>query len=377
MRRVARSVGLAVAVALVALGAAQLAVGGGGTQSVPSVHGLLEGVSCSSSRACMAVGGISSPFGEGRTLAERWVGHGWSIQRTPNPSGTPDSSLVGVSCPSAAACIAVGETNSSNGRVYVPFTERWNGHRWSIEPIPHQNQWYLYGVSCSSRTNCIAVGIRGGHQPGPLAERWDGNHWSVQRTADPAGRSAWLYGVSCSAPNACTAVGFSGTRTLAERWNGRRWSIQSTPNATKARSSTLQDVSCPSSTACTAVGYEDVGHQPPFVSLTLVERWNGHRWLIQSTPASARSQGTILHGVSCPSTRSCTAVGQTESGFDDSLSLAERWNGHRWSIKHLQRAKRPNLLLSVSCLSARSCTAVGGSGDPRIDQEKPLVEQSF
>jgi hypothetical protein len=369
MRRVALRIGLVAAVALVALGVAQLAVGGG-TQSHSSVYGLLEDVSCSSARACTAVGGISSPDGRGRTLAERWAGHGWLIQRTPNPTSTPDSTLVSVSCPSATACMAVGETNSSRGNRYVPFTERWNGRHWSIEPIPHRNEWYLYGVSCSSAADCTTVGIRGELT---LAERWNGTRWYVQRTANPVGHGARFYGVSCSGSTACTAVGFYGRRTLAERWNGHRWSIKATPNPPRARDSSLQDVSCSSFTACTAVGYADKG----LVGLALVERWNGHRWLMQSTPAFARSQGTMLSGVSCPTASACTAVGQTDSGFDNSLSLAERWTGQRWSIRHVQRAKRPDLLLGVSCPSAGSCIAVGGFGDPRINEEKPFVEQNL
>lgn len=373
MRRVALGVGVAaVAVSLAALAVAEVAVGGGSQRSLSSVRGLLAGVSCSSATACMAVGGTLSPYARGRSLAARWNGHRWSIQPTPNPRRTPNSSLVGVSCPLAAACMAVGETNSSNGREYVPFTERWDGHRWSIEPIPHHNQWYLYGVSCTSAANCFAVGIRGGHQPMALAERWDGRRWSVQRTADPGGHSGWLYGVSCSATAACMAVGLVGKRTLAERWNGSRWSVQSTPNPAQAHGSSLQAVSCSAPTACTAVGYEDTGSRPLFTAVPLAERWNGHRWAIESTPAS----GSILRGVSCPSVRACTAVGLTESGFDNSASLAESWAGHDWSIRQpTQPNQRPNLLLGVACLSATSCVAVGGAGDPRSDEERPLIEE--
>ena len=46
---------------------------------------------------------------------------GWSIQTTPNPAGGSGSILNGVSCTSASACTAVG--NSSNGTL----AEGWNG----------------------------------------------------------------------------------------------------------------------------------------------------------------------------------------------------------------------------------------------------------
>jgi hypothetical protein len=42
------------------------------------------------------------------TLAERWNGRTWAVQRTPNPPDGGASLLKGVSCSSAAACTAVG-----------------------------------------------------------------------------------------------------------------------------------------------------------------------------------------------------------------------------------------------------------------------------
>jgi hypothetical protein len=68
---------------------------------VPRVkNGDLEGVSCSSAKACTAVGSSGND-----TLAERWDGRNWAVQSTLNPvTGTYFSELVGVSCSSACAC---------------------------------------------------------------------------------------------------------------------------------------------------------------------------------------------------------------------------------------------------------------------------------
>src|ERR1700722_8817440 len=74
--------------------------------------GTIESVSCSAAAACTAVGTDVSTAGIRVTLAERWNGAGWQRQSTPNPDGDTTSTvaptLVGVSCPTAGFCVAVG-----------------------------------------------------------------------------------------------------------------------------------------------------------------------------------------------------------------------------------------------------------------------------
>jgi hypothetical protein len=67
----------------------------------------MSGVSCTSATGCTAAGSYVTSTLSYLTLAERWDGASWTIQPTPNPSG-PTSFLNGVSCTSATACIAVG-----------------------------------------------------------------------------------------------------------------------------------------------------------------------------------------------------------------------------------------------------------------------------
>jgi hypothetical protein len=76
----------------------------------------LLSVSCTSSSACTAVGryvssatyGLESLFKEEKTLAESWGGSEWAIQSSPNPEGRKLSRLNGVSCSASNACTAVG-----------------------------------------------------------------------------------------------------------------------------------------------------------------------------------------------------------------------------------------------------------------------------
>lgn len=89
----------------------------------PGTVGLhLSSVSCSSNTACMAVGSFSlAQGGADGTLAEHWDGNRWSYQLLPGPAGgaVRGISLSAVSCTSDRACTAVG-----NGGGYVSAGER-------------------------------------------------------------------------------------------------------------------------------------------------------------------------------------------------------------------------------------------------------------
>ena len=119
---------------------------------------MLNGVSCSSTSECTAVGNYyigMSPV----MVAQRWNGTKWSTQRTPTPTGASSTALDGVSCVSASACTAVGYYNNSTAS--VTLAERWNGTKWSIERTPNPNgasNSELDGVSCVSASACTAVG---------------------------------------------------------------------------------------------------------------------------------------------------------------------------------------------------------------------------
>jgi hypothetical protein len=263
---------------------------------------------------------------------------GWSIEHTPNPTGASSSGLGDVSCASARACTAVGRY--FNGTTYVTLAERWNGTKWSIERTPNPTgalESVLEGVSCASAHACTAVGYYLVHgTTGPfgatsvlLVERWNGTKWSIEHTPKPTGASdSFLTSVSCASASACTAVGGYGPAyvTLAERWNGTKWSIEHTPNPT-ASGSSLGDVSCASAGACTAVGSYPTGLR---TNRTLAERWNGTKWSIEHTPNPTGASDSELSGVSCASVRACTAVGDgTYNGGATGVTLAERWNRPR------------------------------------------------
>jgi len=259
----------------------------------------LAGVSCPTASSCVAVGQSVNRAGARVPLVKSWNGRRWTLRRrVPVPVGAPNSALEGVSCASARACIAVEGFISAVGAA-VPLAERWNGRSWATQTMPGAAKFvfsFLNAVSCASASACTAVGYTTGFDTGsavPLAETWNGTAWVIQATPSAAD-SGSLAGASCS-PAGCTAVGASinhrrGSQvTLAERWNGATWTIQATRrNPAGAQNNALAGVSCTSGRKCIAVGSAGLR--------TLAERWDGTAWTIQPTAAGV----STLHEMGDP-----------------------------------------------------------------------------
>jgi hypothetical protein len=265
-------------------------------------HSSLNGVSCPTSRLCMAVGGFAygsgctNYYGQGpctvRTIIERWNGSRWRELQAPAGVGA----LSAVSCSSSRSCIAVGQgpacfATASGGACSgsgEAVAERWNGRRWSLQAtptIPGGVTPALTAVSCVSAGSCTAVGSYYLPQPNvyaPLAEAWNGTSWTVEPTPfDAQSGETTLGGVACTSPRSCTAVGAleNPGATLAQRWDGTAWTVQPSPNPPNTISNGLDSVSCTSAVRCVAVG---VSTYPDIASLS--EAWNGARWRIVRTP---------------------------------------------------------------------------------------------
>jgi hypothetical protein len=345
---------------------------GWAVQSTPvpqTPNGQLSAVACSSSPACTAVGYFINAKGVQQTLAEFWNGSKWATQTTPNPSGATSSLLYGVSCGASTACTAVGEFATSPGlKPTTALVEVWNGTSWAIQAtpgVPGAASSVLSGVSCTAAAACTAVGTytTTASVQLALAERWDGTSWAVQSTPKPSGSVFnLLAGVSCVAATMCTAVGSyietpsGATVTLAETWHGTNWTIQSTPNPSGATNSALSGVSCAVASACTATGNSETSSGQ---SLTLAERWSGTKWTIQTTPNPTSSRVSVLSSVSCATTTACTAVG---TSLFSAVALVEHWDGTNWTIQTVPTPASSVFTEQggVACTAVSACIAVGG-----------------
>jgi hypothetical protein len=164
------------------------------------------------------------------TLAERWNGTAWAIQTTANPVGARESMLNGISCTSSNECTAVGHYINSSG-VKMTLAERWNGTGWIIQTTPNVSgarESLLRGaVVCTSSTKCIAAGqyTTSAGTPVTLVESWNGTEWTIRTTPNPAeAKMSRLRGLACTSGAACTAVGewensSSTLEPLAERYS--------------------------------------------------------------------------------------------------------------------------------------------------------------
>jgi hypothetical protein len=245
-----------------------------------AAQGVLNGVSCVSATNCEAVGSYAFLSGPSLPLIDRWNGSTWSVQAASPPSGSFGTFLNGVSCTSSSACLAVGYTIF--GGLADTFAERWDGTAWSFEfPANRGSFNVLDGVSCTSASSCMAVGeyvdpithdqmTLADFSPAPA-------RWTPQTTPSPGRTFSVLHGVSCTTNGGCLAVGsydtFRGVQVpLVDSWDGANWSFVSLPTPLGATSSDLAAVSCSALAACTTVGR----YQNSAASiLTLAERFTG------------------------------------------------------------------------------------------------------
>jgi hypothetical protein len=322
-------------------------------------------VSCVRHNDCLIVGAAGPNAAVGGVLAARWNGRSLSAISAPAPRHTVSGVLNAISCVGAARCMAVGSYYKPSTASTLPLAESWNGSRWSIVRSPNpkgSTDTDLNGISCLSRTDCVAVGgyINGKNVPVNLAESWNGSRWSIVRSPGPKGATnSALSAVSCARPDECMAVGsYAGrsgvNKTLAEGWNGSRWSIISSPNPKGATGSSLVGVSCPRRSACEAVG---TYANSSAVSVTLAESWNGQRWSVVRSPDPTGAEFSRLATVACAGPDRCLAVGYSYTSTE--VTLAESWNGRRWSVLSSPSPSINAVLDGVSCARAADCLLVG------------------
>jgi hypothetical protein len=190
----------------------------------------------------MAVGNYTSASGHFLPFAARWHDGRWQLQTTPAVPRQRYTVFQGISCPMATRCVAVGNTVDKTRNQYpYAFAETWNGSKWRVSTLRRSSSAFN-GVACPARNRCFASGYI---FPGrstfavPLIETWNGQKWTTQHAVQTTApyNGDYLQHVSCVNRYDCEAVGGSfdprynnRQQTLAERWNGHRWTLQTTPN---------------------------------------------------------------------------------------------------------------------------------------------------
>ena len=257
-------------------------------QTSPTTVNLL-GLECSTFDSCGAVGALSGANGVGvytsngsswatetttggeqlnaaacaSGSADCWVaGNAGLILFTNGSTLTQETSpttvnLLGVACPSASVCFAVGAKSGSNGVIAATTN---GGTSWAAQTSTGGQQ--LNAIACSSTTSCWAVG-----NSGVIIHTANGTSWSTETSTTTVN----LLGVACPSASVCFAVGAkSGSNgvILATTNGGSSWAAQTSTGGQQ-----LNGISCPDTTHCWAVGNAGV----------VVATANGTSWATQTS----------------------------------------------------------------------------------------------
>jgi hypothetical protein len=363
---------------------AQASPAGPAAGQLIDAYSVLDGVYCTSTASCWAVGFQGSAMKPEVNRILHWNGKSWNRVSAPNPGGATEddeSGLAAVRCVNSKNCWAVGHTYHND--IEKNQALHWNGKKWSVVSTPNPGGpkpgdiSQLFDITCVTSANCWSVGEFGGSGK-ELNEvlHWNGKRWSQVHVVNPGGTKGGnfneLFSVRCGSARNCNAVGFYGREVEPQRnevlhWNGKRWSHVSAPNPAGTGSSDaneLQALACGSATNCWAAGEAS--------SSTIhnqVLHWNGRSWTKATVPNPNANTAFVddqLFGAVCSSTRNCWAVGQQViEGSTAIKNEALHWNGKHWSLVSTPNpggtatANDSNILLSVRCNSASNCWAVG------------------
>ena len=148
---------------------------------------------CATGPFCAAVGDYVDSVGVTLALADTWTKAGWVTERPAQVPGARGTQLLGVSCPAAGVCEAVGDT-TSGGLV----AEGLSGGTWTLQSVPvppndSGDSGYSFAdgsiesVSCVTADDCLAVGYESDNlgEVIPLTYSFNGSVWTDVFTTRP------------------------------------------------------------------------------------------------------------------------------------------------------------------------------------------------
>jgi hypothetical protein len=321
----------------------------------------------------------------GYEVSLHFNGNSWaSVPMAPFKTGV-ERNMNGLAVLSPTDVWAVGSDLDSNQH-FAAVVQHFDGKGWSIVPSPHfLSGDLLNGIQAISANNIFAVGSRGSDfslNTTPLIEHWDGSKWKVVRTPQMA---AELNQIAVLSPSDIWVVGETTTTNnlntpFSMHFDGKKWSQVPVP-AANVSFNALRGVAAISTNDVWAVG-SSKGAGLTDVSLTAAEHWNGHVWRVVPTPNAGRQgqlQGTnLLFGVSAVDGSDVWACGVfVDSGSGAFRSLAEHWNGTKWTISATpQTGTGFDQLRAILTFPSRHVFAAGGKKLVTQDGEGALILQN-
>jgi len=343
---------------------------------------------------------------------------------------TPDNSFAAVSCPTSTTCVAAGQVGVAGGTAAALDVASASGWSFVTPPLPPtaatvSPQSSFSGLSCATAAACVAVGSFLDHlgNTEALVDVLSAGVWSsvtVPLPADAAVSTApgakvvpepanSLAAVSCASTTSCSAVGsyvdtHGNLEALAVTDASGTWTAAAVPLPADAATSTtpaagsstpepaniLDAVSCSSSASCAVGGsYVDTAGD----AMVLLDTRTAATWsnVLAPLPASAATSGPgaisdNLASITCTADATCVAVGDFQDATGSSQPLIEVETSSSWS--NVAVALPPNAgvgtssspvandLQSVSCTSNVDCVAVGGYQDANSNTAPLVVTES-
>jgi len=222
-----------------------------------------------------------------------------------------------------------------SGQSSVPFTEHWDGSKWTQVDAPF-GPWtfgaHLSAVAAAGPRDVWAVGAgQNNSEEQTLIEHWDGARWTIVSSPNGSTRTNDLVAITAISAGDVWAVGeYYGpvkSQALTEHWDGSSWSVIPAQDPAVGINH-LNGVTGLSAADVWAVGLRRDSNQTSVQ--TLIEHWNGHHWTVVSSPN--RGQSASLSRVVALAADDVWAVGSYGTG-DRFLPLIEHWDGTSWTVK--------------------------------------------
>jgi hypothetical protein len=347
-------------------------------------------VSCPPTGPCVAVGQVAAEGSSDYTATVSTAGTGGAFGQS-TVVGPAGSVFEGLSCSASGSCTAVGTTYS--GSTEDSIADTMSGGTFGTPLAVTLPTGAVAGginglssVACSSPGNCIAVGYfetSPGTTTGMVATQSNGTFSPAVAVAAPLGTTtSELESVSCASANNCTAVGSYSNGGATEPLTvaivgGTALTGQSAPLPEGATAGNLTSVACWNTTDCLAVG--EVGTRSltePYAVSAIAGVFNAPSVLGAPPELDTNATATFddLTGVSCTPAGNCIVVGNYNNQYLGTQSSIYTESGGVFSgPSGVQTAGYATFdLAGVDCGTNDNCAivgsdVVGGNGNTTPD----------
>ncbi|HUB69045.1 MAG TPA: hypothetical protein VL984_01350 [Acidimicrobiales bacterium] len=321
----------------------------------------------------------------------------WEASALPLPAGAapnPSASFVGVTCPGATTCIAIGEYDRANGPtsgvIETGAGEAWTAHAVPLPPgAPPGAPVELSTVTCADATHCavLATYTNSANRSASFILTGSGSNWTAAMSPLPsgvasAGLGIQLNAITCASASSCVAVGYyfhtnpsvPDNHGIIITGYGASWRAVTAPQLSTMATppdTNLQTATCPSSHHCLIFGqYSEAGHQ--YTWPAIVVSGFGASWSVRTLPTlsgpgvSSSYTDMNFSAALCKSGSSCLAVGddQDASGYTEAFIYS--LSAGTWSVREgpvpagasFTKSGQAVFLTNLAC-PGTTCVAMG------------------